>query len=53
MSHLLAFIFKFRVCGFTQRSAEDWKSNGDGSHLRWCPGLNPSEDPADVASSSP
>lgn len=53
MSHLLAFIFKFRVYDFTQRSAEDWKCNGDASHLRWCPGLNPFEDQADVASSNP
>lgn len=48
MAHLLAFIFKFRVCDFTPRSAEDCECN-----LRWCPSLNPLEDQADVASSSP
>lgn len=53
MSHLLAFIFKFRMCDFTQRSAEDCECNGDASHLRWCPGLNPFEGQAHVASSSP
>lgn len=53
MAHLLAFIFKFRVCDFTPRSAEDCECNRDASHLRWCPSLNPLENQADVASSSP